>query len=909
MRKSKSAKKIFGIVLLTLLLLPTVSVFAARLPGAIFTTTPDGGIVNENVHYESKLEVYLDGGPPPHAPQTAAGLPDGYYVFQVTNPSGAYLLSQDPAKSRIVEVEDGIIIGLVLPSTLGTGLTDFYSIKPRGNTWITYPVHIQDDPDGVAGSSGRHDTNTDIDHGDDGAIVVQLMPFLDTPNPGGVYKAWMIPLERYLSNGGDLDAIPGGVKNAPEKVKGKRIGYFPDPGFGPPRDQIKTDNFKVKLEKPPVPPAELSILKFHDVNANSIWDLGEPEITGWLMTITDPLDVTNIYASPVSIVAEPIGTYIVVEEIQAGWIQSAVYVDTVGQALSQEVSVLVTQSGDHEVVFGNFMPGDVYGIKYDDLNGNGAHDEGEPGVEGVVVIIEGVTNLGDTVSGSTTTDLTGFFGFTGLVPGSYTVTEIVPAGSWASTETSVSFELLSGDSIDLGYVFGNLKPAEIHGAKFNDLNGNGEWDEGEPGVPGLTVTLTGTTGKGETIEPVTTTTSGDGTFSFVNLWPGDYTVTETVPQGWIASTPTSVDITLISGEVELLGWVFGNYEPAAIDGYKYEDRDGDGVHDDGETGIEGVTVTLTGTTGKGVAILEITSTDIDGYFSFTDLAPGTYKVEETVPAGWVPSTATFVEGIVLESGDSVHLVFVFGNYEPVDISAYKFFDANGNGVQDEGEPPMAGIKICLTKDGEPVTQDAYGNLVESCQFTGEDGWVHWSAMTPGTYTVTEDLAGSGIFGLTPTTLVSVDVNVVSGQETVVVEFGNYAPCIGLTPGYWKNWRNHYTDAEFELLLEDTIAESIAEADAIFEHWDASDPSDLTILKAFTLANQLTVHLTQNPELPNPSGGSMFGFCTLYLDGEWVYLGETLEEALAIMNDVGSYEDWYILYIKNILDTFANSTPS
>lgn len=35
----------------------------ARLDGAIFTTTPAGDIVNENVRYESKQEVFLDGGP------------------------------------------------------------------------------------------------------------------------------------------------------------------------------------------------------------------------------------------------------------------------------------------------------------------------------------------------------------------------------------------------------------------------------------------------------------------------------------------------------------------------------------------------------------------------------------------------------------------------------------------------------------------------------------------------------------------------------------------------------------------------------------------------------------------------------------------------------------------------------
>ncbi len=64
----------------------TTPVQAAPLKGAIFTTTPDGGIVNENVHYTDKKEVYLDGGP--HNPKaSSAGLDDGLYVFQVTDPA------------------------------------------------------------------------------------------------------------------------------------------------------------------------------------------------------------------------------------------------------------------------------------------------------------------------------------------------------------------------------------------------------------------------------------------------------------------------------------------------------------------------------------------------------------------------------------------------------------------------------------------------------------------------------------------------------------------------------------------------------------------------------------------------------------------------------------------------------
>ncbi len=44
-------------------LMVVMVVQAAGPTGAIFTTTPDGTVVNENVRYTQKIEVYLDGGP------------------------------------------------------------------------------------------------------------------------------------------------------------------------------------------------------------------------------------------------------------------------------------------------------------------------------------------------------------------------------------------------------------------------------------------------------------------------------------------------------------------------------------------------------------------------------------------------------------------------------------------------------------------------------------------------------------------------------------------------------------------------------------------------------------------------------------------------------------------------------
>lgn len=183
-----------GLVLLAVA--AAIPMYAAP-SGAIFTTLPDGSAVNANI-YPSKDLVYLDGGPGPGAPATAAGLPDGIYVFQVTDPSGKVLLSTDAAMCRQFTVSGGLITGVV----------------------------------DVGGC--QHATGLDIDHG---ATTVQLMPYLDTPNNGGVYKAWATPVAAYIAGCAAL-----GVNNGLSVVDcGSRGGNFH--GFVP--ADCKTDNFKV----------------------------------------------------------------------------------------------------------------------------------------------------------------------------------------------------------------------------------------------------------------------------------------------------------------------------------------------------------------------------------------------------------------------------------------------------------------------------------------------------------------------------------------------------------------------------------------------------------------------------------------------------------------------------------------
>ena len=186
-------RKLFGSLALAIVLMAAmiVTVMASAPSGAIFTTLVNGSAVNYNI-YQSKEDVYLDGGPGPGAPQTAAGLDDGVYVFQVTDPSGKTLLSTDPAECRLFTVSGGIIAS-------------------------------------TAPSSCPHMTGTDIDYG---SFTVQLWPFNDTPNNGGEYKVWVTLLANYVC-ANNLSLVDCGPKK-----QGAAHGFIPR--------YTKTDNFKVR---------------------------------------------------------------------------------------------------------------------------------------------------------------------------------------------------------------------------------------------------------------------------------------------------------------------------------------------------------------------------------------------------------------------------------------------------------------------------------------------------------------------------------------------------------------------------------------------------------------------------------------------------------------------------------------
>ena len=89
-----------------------------------------------------------------------------------------------------------------------------------------------------------------------------------------------------------------------------------------------------------------------------------------------------------------------------------------------------------------------------------------------------------------------------------------------------------------------IEPGGIRGVLYEDMNANGVFDEGEPGLAGWVVFLDAD-GDGVLSESEAwTTTAADGTYEFTDLAPGTYVVAAVRPDPWISysiQTVTSSD--------------------------------------------------------------------------------------------------------------------------------------------------------------------------------------------------------------------------------------------------------------------------------------------------------------------------------------------------------------------------------
>ncbi|MFC2032406.1 SdrD B-like domain-containing protein [Chloroflexota bacterium] len=289
----------------------------------------------------------------------------------------------------------------------------------------------------------------------------------------------------------------------------------------------------------------------------------------------------------------------------------------------------------------------------------------------------------------------------------------------------------NGDrSIQGGTILPHSEPDTgcIRAHKFNDLNENGIQDDGEPSLPGWTINIDyGDDGSSD--DSGTTDTSGNVTFS--ELDPGSYAVSEVLESGWINITSISQDVEIAEGscsEVVYFGNRTDDEEHSSIYGDKFNDLNGNGIHDNGEPGLEGWTIQITDPSG---AVHSTTTCCTNGAYSFDNLHDGTYTVSEVTKDGWTQTTPPSVDVVIDEGSARVD----FGNRGALSISGVKFNDLNGNGDQDNSEPTLGGWTIFLDGDADGLPDGAETATITSAV----DGSYSFVYLEPGTYTICEIL--------------------------------------------------------------------------------------------------------------------------------------------------------------------------
>ena len=372
-------------------------------------------------------------------------------------------------------------------------------------------------------------------------------------------------------------------------------------------------------------------LWFDDVDVETVKEPGTDEVgeppdllSGWTMGTSEAVRITYQVA-----VDDTLFTTQVVNTASAS---SDLQPDAVTSVVTTAVDLVGAQLGDFTWV---------------DSDYDGQQDAGEPALSNVVVTL---CNASSNILGVTTSSASGAYAFTNLVPGSYFVSFAPPAGyrftvsnaggdatdsdPMADTNRTALVTLIDGqvdDTLDAGFYL----PASVGDYTWEDSDGDGQQDAGEPALSNVVVTLY------DAVSNVVgvATSSAAGAYAFTNLVPGTYAVGFAPPSGYLfttsnvgddatdsdalAATERTGGFTLASGQTDQTADA-GFYRLATVGDRVWYDASHDGIQDAGETnGFADLPVSLMRTNDT---VVQTVVTDGAGQYLFTNVAPGTYYV-------------------------------------------------------------------------------------------------------------------------------------------------------------------------------------------------------------------------------------------------------------------------------------------
>ena len=315
------------------------------------------------------------------------------------------------------------------------------------------------------------------------------------------------------------------------------------------------------------------------------------------------------------------GTYIVMEALPANVTLST---GATGATLTGSQSVTVTAGATTSGVLFGEIPS-IAGTVFTDVKGSGNFDAGDPGVASRTVFlnIDG-TGKPDATNVSTTTDANGNFTFTGLTAKSYAVQEVLPPNvTQSETQPAVVVTVGHVATANLGEL------PSITGIVFTDNNGNGTFGTGDTALAGHTVIANvDGTGKLDASNP-SAITDANGNYALTGVPTDKAYLIEDLSASGTALASQSVQVT--AGQISKNVNLAEAPHNSTISGTVFNDLNVNGKLDAGEPGIAGRTVFLNiDGTGQPDAGNPSTTTDANGSFTFTGLAPGRYTVSEVI---------------------------------------------------------------------------------------------------------------------------------------------------------------------------------------------------------------------------------------------------------------------------------------
>ncbi|MEG0768158.1 MAG: SdrD B-like domain-containing protein, partial [Clostridia bacterium] len=341
------------------------------------------------------------------------------------------------------------------------------------------------------------------------------------------------------------------------------------------------------------------------------------------------------------------------------------------------------------------------GYAWLDADGNGLRSAREAILPGVVVSLRHATD----VVGETVTDANGYYAFTALRPGDYTLSAVLPSNMvFTNISTRTGGSIIAGVDRALAETapftlpmgvklveqnIGALQPGELHGKASTD---------GQP-LSDVQITLLRREGDNWT-QLNQTTTAADGSFHFTSVRPGELSLQYTLPHGWLFQTPlvdgttTQTDsFSLQTGEMRE-DFSLTAIRPASLDVTVLIDSANDGT---GKNGLADVQWTLLN---DASVCVWAGQTDADGRITLPSLRPGAYTAHVLLPADYIFSANGLAQGenaadwsgtLVTDKQETL----VLGALVPASLGGRVWEDENADGRDNGREAAVPQARAAL----------------------------------------------------------------------------------------------------------------------------------------------------------------------------------------------------------------------